>query len=249
LSRTTSRAESTRPIGSYLEDREAAATRGLRRSAAVRLLRLVSSHGFRQSGKLHATKLFVPASVLKVRRLTRERRQLLLHLGSGAHKLPGWVNVDIFGMQPDLYWDLRWGVPFPDGSAGAVFLEHVLEHFTLADGLKMLEDCRRVLVPGGRIRVGVPDFGSYLRSYAGDRSFIERNRPGRPTPLLAVAEVALGHGHRSVWDGETLVRVLEEAGFTGAEVRTFGDSSIQPEIDSTQREPESVYAEAEKPGV
>jgi predicted SAM-dependent methyltransferase len=234
-------------IRSYLEERSTAATRGLRRNVAVQLLRRLSSHGFRQAGKLHATKLYVPTTLLKARRLAREESGLALHLGSGAHKLPGWVNVDIFGMQPDLYWDLRWGVPFPDGSARAVFLEHVLEHFTLADGLKMLEECYRVLAPGGRIRLGVPDFGTYLRSYAGDREFIERNRPGRPTPLLAVAEVALGHGHRSVWDGETLVRVLEESGFTGAEVRTFGDSSIQDGIDSRQREPESVYAEAEKP--
>jgi predicted SAM-dependent methyltransferase len=233
-------------LRSYLEGRHAAATRGLRRNVAVRLLRRVSSHGFRQSGKLHATKLFLPATVVKARRLA-QRRGLALHLGSGAHKLPGWVNIDIFGMRPDLYWDLRWGIPFPDGSARAVFLEHVLEHFRLDDGLKMLEECHRVLAPGGRVRVGVPDFGSYLRSYAGDGSFIERNRPGRPTPLLAVAEVALGHGHRSVWDGETLVRVLEEAGFDRAAVRPFGDSAIQDGMDSPQREAESVYAEAEKP--
>ena len=58
---------------------------------------------------------------------------------------------------------------------------------------------------------GVPDFGRYLESYAGDRAFIEARatRAGRRR-CWPVAEVALGHGHRSVWDAETLERVLAE---------------------------------------
>ena len=132
------------------------------------------------------------------------------------------MNIDILGMEPDLYWDLRSGIPFPDGSAEAVFLEHVIEHFTLADDLDLLVECRRVLAPGGIVRLGVPDFGRYLESYAGDGAFIDEQRPGRPTRLLAVGEVALGHGHRSVWDGETLERVLTEAGFVGRAAPRLG---------------------------
>jgi predicted SAM-dependent methyltransferase len=232
-------------IRTYLNDRESAATQGLPRGWAVRAIRLVTTHSFRQSAKFHATKLFVPFARVKARRLVRSG-PVRLHLGCGTHRLRGWVNVDIFGMDPDLPWDLRWRLPFPDGSATAVFLEHVLEHFALSEAISLLDDCRRVLRPGGKIRVGVPDFGSYLLSYAGDSSFIEHNRPGRPTPLLAVAEVALSHGHRSVWDGPTLVSTLEEAGFTGAQVRPFGDSSIQDELDSPIRESETIYAEAAK---
>ena len=123
-------------------------------------------------------------------------------------------------MHPDVYWDLRRGVPFPDECAQAAFLEHVLEHFSLGDVVAVLKECHRVLAPGGIVRIGVPDFGRYLESYSGDRSFIEELRPGRPTPLLAVGEVALNHGHRSVWDGPTLVAVLEEAGFVEARRRS-----------------------------
>jgi len=234
-------------IRDYLVQRRRLATKGLQRGLAVRLLRKVTPHGARQSAKLHATKLFAPVTLIKARRVLRSGERIRLHLGCGWNRLPGWVNIDIIGMRPDLYWDLRHGVPFPDDSAEAVFLEHVLEHFQLATALDILAECRRVLVPGGRVRVGVPDFGAYLVSYAGDREFIERNRPGRPTPLLAVAEVALGHGHGSVWDGETLVRVLEEVGFSGVERRQFGDSSIEPDLDTPSREPETVYAEGEKP--
>jgi hypothetical protein len=89
----------------------------------------------------------------------------------------------------------------------------------------------------------VPDFGRYLTSYAGDHAFLESERPGRPTPLLAVAEVALSHGHRSVWDAETLELALGETGFTEARRREFGDSDLDPAPDRPERRGETVYAE------
>jgi predicted SAM-dependent methyltransferase len=153
------------------------------------------------------------------------------------------VNVDLVGMGSDLRWDLTSKLPFPDGSADAVFLEHVLEHFPLEAVLAMLGECRRVLAPGGILRAGVPDFGRYAESYAGDRAFLEERRPGRPTPLLALAEVALSHGHRSVWDAETLERVLAESGLVHVRRRAFGDTDLGESPDNPQREAESVYAE------
>jgi predicted SAM-dependent methyltransferase len=229
-------------IRRYLDEREAARTRGIERGAAVRLLRHVSSFELRQSAKVHATKALAPVERRRARELGRAR-PLLLHLGSGWHELPGWVNVDLVGMGSDLRWDLTRKLPFPDGSADAVFLEHVLEHFPLGTVLDMLAECRRVLAPGGILRAGVPDFGRYAESYAGDRAFLEERRPGRPTPLLALAEVALSHGHRSVWDAETLERVLAESGLVEVRRRDFGDTDLEESPDNPLREAESVYAE------
>jgi predicted SAM-dependent methyltransferase len=234
-------------IRRYLDGREEARTRGLERGVAARLLRLASSFELRQTAKVKGTALLAPLERRKAKRLLEEARPLRLHLGSGGHPLEGWVNVDVLGMAPDLHWDLMRRLPFPDGSAQAVFLEHVCEHFTLGADLELLAECRRVLAPGGIVRIGVPDFGRYLESYAGDRTVLERERPGRPTPMLAVAEVALGHGHRSVWDAETLERVLTEAGFVEGRRRGWGDSDLDAAPDSPRRESESVYAEGRKP--
>jgi predicted SAM-dependent methyltransferase len=239
--------EAPKSIEVYLAERHAAATKGLPRGPAARFVRRISSPGIRASAKVNGTILLAPLARRKVRELLREGRPVLLNLGSGPQRAAGWVNVDILGMNPDLYWDLRRGIPFPDASVQATFLEHVLEHFATADALRILKECRRVLVPGGVVRVGVPDFGLYMRSYAADGEAIEQLRPGRPTPLLAVAEVALQHGHRSVWDAVTLERALEEAGFTDVSARPFGESSLDPVPDTKLREPESVYAEGTKP--
>jgi predicted SAM-dependent methyltransferase len=231
----------------YLDEREHARTRGLERGAAARLLRHVSSFELRQAAKVQGTALLAPIERRKADRLLRGGAPLRLHLGAGAHHPAGWVNVDVIGMAPDVRWDLRKRLPFPDGSVQAVHLEHVLEHFPLGAVLDLLEECRRVLAPGGIVRVGVPDFGRYIESYAGDGAFVDRQRPGRPTRLIAVGEVALDHGHRSVWDGETLEFVLRDAGFEDARRRAFGDSALDPAPDSPAREPETVYAEARRP--
>src|SRR5207237_243129 len=92
---------------------------------AVDQLLCLAALALRQSAKVWGTYLLAPLERRKAKRLT-QTRPLLLHLGSGAHRLPGWVNVDLVGMGPDLRWDLTRRLPFPDASAQAVFVEHVL---------------------------------------------------------------------------------------------------------------------------
>src|SRR5216684_899766 len=91
------------------------------------------------------------------------KRGLKLHLGCGTRATPGWVNIDAFE-QPglDLRWDLRDPLPCDAGAADLVYSEHVLEHFEKEAADAVLREVFRVLVPGGRIRLGVPDAGLYM---------------------------------------------------------------------------------------
>ena len=86
-----------------------------------------------------------------------------------------------------------------------------------------------------------------MKSYAGDGAFIEELRPGRPTTLLAVAEVALDHGHRSVWDGETLEARPHRGRLRRRRAEDVRRLALDPVPDTSMREPESVYAEGTKP--
>jgi len=203
------------------------------------------------SVRLRAKQVATAAAAPLARRRAGERAArggLRLHLGSGGNNLPGWVNVDLVGARADVTWDLRRPLPIPDGAADAVFLEHVLEHMTVAEGMAVLRHAFAVLAPGGVLRVGVPDAGLYACSYAGGDGAIDQLRPGRPTRMLALAEVFQEHGHVSAWDGETLVLVIGSVGFTGAEVMPGGTSRLDPAPDSPERIPESVYVEAVVPG-
>lgn len=167
-----------------------------------------------------------------------------LNLGCGHHHLDGWVNVDLSLMHADLLWDLRRPLPFPSQTVSAVFLEHVLEHLPLWDGLELLDQVRGLLRPGGVLRIGVPDFGRYARSYAGDGEFLDALRPGRRTPMLALAEVAYCYGHLSLWDIDTLRAVLDDLGFARVEEFAFGESSLTPAPDQEKHRGETVYVEA-----
>lgn len=167
-----------------------------------------------------------------------------LHLGCGLTRLPGWVNVDLFATKADIVWDLRKGVPLPDGSVSAIFHEHMLEHLPLRDGFAFSLECYRVLKPGGTLRIGVPDAGLCVDSYAGkaDPDWAQ----SKPTGMLAVQALFYEHGHRSMWDAETLVLSCLGAGFSEARRQTAGESWVIPCPDSPARRDGTLYVDARK---
>lgn len=169
-----------------------------------------------------------------------------MHLGSSTNRLKGWVNIDLLrpGRRLDLYWDLRRGLPFPAGSAEAVFAEHLFEHLTYEQGVALMGECARVLQPGGVLRIGVPDLDRYVASYLGQDDLIDRVRPGRPTRAIAFGEPFFLYGHRCMYDFETLERACLDAGFAAVEKSAHGEGRVVPSPDSPSREAETLYADA-----
>jgi len=64
-----------------------------------------------------------------------------------------------------LVHDLSKGIPFETGSVDAVYHSHLLEHLDREVAPRFLEECWRVLQPGGVLRIVVPDLESACRSY------------------------------------------------------------------------------------
>ncbi len=209
-------------------------------------LRPLMSPAVRLRAKQLATAALSPHARRQARTLARQV-PLRLHLGSGGNNLAGWVNIDLVGAHADLSWDLRRPLPLGKATTEAVFLEHVLEHMPVAEGVQVLHHLLDVLVPGGTLRVGVPDAGLYATSYVHHDMVLDELRPGRPTRMLALGEVFQEHGHVSAWDGETLCLAVGEAGYHAARVMPGGTSTIVPAPDSEARIPETVYVEAFAP--
>lgn len=163
----------------------------------------------------------------QVARLPASDRPLSLHLGAGASDLPGWVSVDVW--PAPLSIDLRWGLPFAEASAERVYLAHTLEHLWYpGEVMALLREIHRVLAPGGRVRIVVPDIELALRAYvADDRAVIEgRARTAWPDWTVSTRlESVLGYAgvgphpgrfaeaHKFGYDAETLAHILAEAGF------------------------------------
>jgi predicted SAM-dependent methyltransferase len=155
-------------------------------------------------------------------------RNLQIHIGCGGHHLPGWVNLDNY--PAPLATNLACGLPLPDCSARYVFLSHLLEHlFYPAESHRLLDEIRRVLQPGGIVRIVVPDIEQCINAYIDNNAaffFARRehrnNVPDDATRLehfLAYAGAGptpqhLFEHHKFGYDFETLRRCLERSGFT-----------------------------------
>ena len=163
----------------------------------------------------------------QLRRLPVDPSGLKLHFGCGVHRLKGWMNIDAHG--GELAMDLRWRLPFTDGSVRFAFASHVVEHLYRNDELpRFLEEVHRVLAPGGVFRVVVPDIEKCLRAYAsGDKQFFEDRKKTWAwaakckTPLdhflmYAGANQALENfdGHKYGYDFETLSVAFRDAKFS-----------------------------------
>ncbi len=194
------------------------------------------------------TTMVVPLERRRARAIVRARSQARLHLGCASNYIDGWINIDLFrpGRRLDLRWDLRRGIPVPDDCIESIFAEHLIEHIDIGGSLELLKECHRVLRASGVLRLGVPDLERYVRSYLRDDPLIDRVRPNRPTRGIAFCEPFFWHGHRSMYDFETLELLLREAGFLLVERSEFGKGRISPSSDSPNREPETLYIEAVK---
>jgi len=184
----------------------------------------------------------------RISRILKRGGPPCLEIGAGNKKgTNGWVTLD---MAPDcdIYWDLLRGLPFPDGSVKMIYSSHVLEHFSFTEIIKLLEECRRVLVSGGIISVCVPNARLYAEAYVSgkepDRNLFFRYAPaynGVSSIDYLNYTAYMGGLHKHMFDEKNLLQTLEIAGFAQVRKREFDAA-----IDLRERDFESIYAEARK---
>src|SRR6266536_103916 len=85
-----------------------------------------------------------------------------LNLACGNAKIPGWVNVDISPeVFPDVACDLKltpW--PWLEHGIEEIYSSHFLEHLTGKEQIAFMDECYRVLKPGGELRIRCPYYSS-----------------------------------------------------------------------------------------
>jgi aspartate beta-hydroxylase len=187
--------------------------------------------------------------------LAPDAKDLKLHIGCGEHALPGWVNLDVH--PAPLCWNVHWGLPFADGSATHVFVSHLFEHlFFPHDAGAFLSELRRVMAPGARLRMIVPDVAQLIDAYQrGDREFFAKRAAhwagaNGDGPLLAQFLNYAGAGpdpgylfeaHKFGYDFETLKAMLEIAGFSTITRSAY----MQSDEPSLRLDDQSAVASAE----
>lgn len=137
-----------------------------------------------------------------------------IHLGCGSNILPGWTNIDLDGPPDIIKWDLRKPLPIPSESVDFIFNEHFIEHVTRQEALLLLDDCRRVLKPGGVLRISTPNLRKLIDEYLRERTTEWLDVSWVPqTPCQLLNEGMRLWGHQFVYDVAEFEALLRTAGF------------------------------------
>ena len=190
-----------------------------------------------------------------------------INLGSGALRYEGFVNVDFFGKREtgvDYGADLRYPLLIDDNSLKGIFCEHTLEHLTYTKVDELLGECYRILKPGGRIRIIVPDVSIFVENYAKNNqawfdrwehlmfkssSDSERSKRKLVSKMSAISFVTQEYLHVACWDYETMSYYLAKNKFvniTKSEYRRSMDPALNIDLDDEERKYVSLYVEAVK---
>ncbi len=160
--------------------------------------------------------------------------------------MAGWINVDLLPTSDvvDVSWDVRAPFPLPAGSCSRIFHEHFLEHLDVADGVKFLRDCHRLLAPEGVLRVAMPDLSECVRQYCEndwrDKPWMKKYGYEWIQTRGENLNIAFRYwDHRWLYDREELHRRLLESGF--ATVRDCGwRESAVPDLAGRETRDESL---------
>jgi hypothetical protein len=215
-----------------------------------------------------------------------------VHFGCGNSIGASWMNFDVSPMLkveripligPLLHKAVGGGTPFPreviygnisekvlvpEGTAQAAYASHVLEHLTLEEAKRAIQNTFRMLAPGGVFRVIVPNLRTRAERYlqdldAGDpeaaSNFMRYSLLGleqRPRGLIRTLRRAFsGTPHLWMWDTVSMGAELERAGFVEVRECKFGDAAdpafreLENEarfVDTTLQRPECAM-EGRKP--
>ena len=176
-----------------------------------------------------------------------------LHIGCGAVKLAGWINIDE-SPHPgvtDLHLDITQGLPYHDNSCSLIHHEHFLEHLSAEAGLNFLKECYRVLKSGGVMRIAMPSLDLIIeKSYLGnwkDQDWLKWPEYQFIKTRAEMLNISFRWwGHQWLYDREELHRRLQEAGFTIIRDVEWGNSDI-PELRNLETRKDSLLiCEAEK---
>lgn len=108
------------------------------------------------------------------KKLTEEKKQVIVQLGGGEDVRPGWINVDIRDLpQVDIVQDLEeypWKIP--SDSVDLLIASQLVEHINPAKMgfIKFMDEAWRVLKTNGQFMIATPYGGS--QAYLQDPSHI-----------------------------------------------------------------------------
>ena len=185
------------------------------------------------SATLEFHRLFQSPTIIRNYLDTHPARKL--QIGAGGNNMAGWLNTDIEPWTGQAYLDAGKRFPLPDASFRYAFSEQLIEHLSYEDGLGMLRECKRILQPGGKIRIATPNLLRFIELFQEGktdvmRRFIDEKVKWHGWPSVTTPECLIlnfqmrSWEHKFLYDPQTLRHSLETAGYRQIQEFAPGES-------------------------
>ena len=153
----------------------------------------------------------------------------------------------------NIIWaDVVKKIPFKNNSVEAIYTAHMLEHLDRNDSRTFLLNAKKVLKPGGVLRISVPDFKMLIEAYMVHKSadkFLEDSlltiiAPKTFKQKILILLTGFRH-HQWMYDADSLINLLKNCGFVNVQEKSSSSSDIQNTegLNLDERSEESVYIE------
>lgn len=172
----------------------------------------------------------------------------VLHWGCGDVVADGMVNSDRDNYGQEHVGDIRDGLPWAPAAFGYVVSHHALQMLPWAALVHALAELRRVTMPGGWLRLSVPDILAAIDAYdAGDTDHFQIDPSHEPSLDGAFCMYVTQAGAtRSIFTAGWLIELCGRAGWADPHQAAYAvTGSPWPGIVSLDtRRAESVFVEA-----
>jgi len=179
-----------------------------------------------------------------------EQRAVLLNLGCGPNVAPGWLNMDVEAAPGAVRGDVRAGLPLADASVDGIAAIHLIQDLAWPQIAPALAEMRRVLKPGGVLRLAVPDLDRAIRAYrSGDDAYwYVPDEHARSAGAKLVTQIAWYGSVRTPCNWDFVREWLAAARYRDVRRCAFGvTASGVPQLARLDnRERESLFMEAMK---
>lgn len=158
-----------------------------------------------------------------------------VHLGCWHREIPGFVNVDLCDLPHINHRSEIDNLPFfGNNTVDLIYVSHAFEYFDREHAPSVLTEWRRVLKPGGTLRIAVPDFDKLIKIYS-ETGKLESILG----PLFGRMEINTDQGsrllfHRTTYSMESLKMVLQSNGFADVKKYDWRDTIHRDYDDHSQ---------------